>query len=68
MIMCFAFFGLHWTDVEQFLHLWGEDNLIMVDDLFHGFLDLVCNILLSYVARNFFSGPVYLVFFMLLQP
>jgi hypothetical protein len=28
--------------VETSLHLWDEPNLIMVDDLFDVFLDLIC--------------------------
>jgi hypothetical protein len=42
-------FIYQFTYVELFLHLWDEAYLIMGDDLFHMFLDLVC----KYVPENF---------------
>ena len=34
--------------VEQFLHLWDEDYLVMVDDFSDVFLDLVCQYFIEY--------------------
>ena len=40
--------------VEQFLHLWDEAYLVMVDDLFFNvFLDLVCKYFIEFFASMF---------------
>jgi hypothetical protein len=41
--------------IEPSLRLWGEAYLIMVDDVFELFLDLVWSILLSIFASVFIS-------------
>ena len=38
--------------VEPFLYLWDEANLVMVDDIFDMFLDLVCQYFTEYFCIN----------------
>ena len=38
--------------VEPSLHLWDETNLMMVDDFFDMFLDLVCQYFIEHFCIN----------------
>ncbi|KAL6033302.1 hypothetical protein STEG23_014950, partial [Scotinomys teguina] len=47
--------------VEPSPHLLDEAHLIIVDDRFDVFLDLVCKYFIEYFCINFGSGFIYLV-------